>query len=72
MGYRLGKGIVKLNDDREFPFSVRGLKVAETGARDMDVEGEVYNLHHAPDFAGDFYGASAGLVLVKGKGDIVM
>ena len=55
-GYRWGNGILELNDGREFPFTVRGLKKAETGARVMDVEGEVYNLRLAADFAGDYYG----------------
>jgi len=34
VGYRWRKGILKLNDGQEFPFTVRGLKVVETGARD--------------------------------------
>ncbi len=72
VGYRWGKGVLKLNDGREFPFSARGLKVMETGVRTMEIEGEVYNLERIEDFIGHYYGASYGLVAVKGKGEIVM
>ena len=72
VGYRWGKGVLTLNDGREFPFTVRGLKVMETGVRAMEIEGEVYNLERIEDFIGHYYGASMGLVPVKGKGEIVM
>jgi len=72
VGYRWGKGVLKLNDGREFPFSARGLKVMETGVRTMDFEGAVYNLERIEDFIGNYYGASMGLVPIKGKGEIIM
>ncbi len=72
VGYRWGKGVLTLNDGREFPFTVRGLKVVETGVRVMEVEGEVYNLERIEDFIGHYYGASMGVVPIKGKGEIVM
>lgn len=72
VGYRWGKGVLTLNDGREFPFTVRGLKTVETGVREMEVEGEVYNLERLEDFVGHYYGASMGIVPVKGKGEIVM
>jgi hypothetical protein len=72
VGYRWGKGVLKLNDGREFPFSARGLKVLETGVRTMEIEGEVYNLERIEDFIGHYYGASMGIVPIKGKGEIIM
>lgn len=72
IGARWGKGVLKLDDGREFPFSVRGIKTIETGATLVDWEGEVYNLERVEDFIGHYYGYSTRLVALQGEGQLVM
>ena len=72
VGARWGEGVLTLKDGTEKPFKIFGFKALETGLASNDFEGEVYNLKNVDEFPGTWYGASGGVAIIKGKGEITM
>jgi hypothetical protein len=67
---RWGKGVLVLESGEHLRFHMVGAKALETGAAKNNFVGEVYNLNHASDFAGTYWGASTNINLgTLGKGE---
>ncbi len=72
IGFRQGKGVLKLEGGQEYKFSARGLKFGETGTRDGAITGNVYGLKSPDDFPGVYQGVVSGFLAIAGKSDIVL
>jgi hypothetical protein len=51
---------------QDYPFSVRGLSVADVGIAEIDGSGDVFNLNRVQDFSGDYVAAAAGVTVGEG------
>jgi hypothetical protein len=65
VGYTWGHGVLTINN-REYPFTVKGLSVVDVGAADIEGAGEVFNLKNVADFSGNYVSAGVGATLAGG------
>ena len=65
LGYSQGKGTL-LFQERQYPFSVSGLKVATLGVSRVNALGQVYGLQEITDFSGNYAVVEGGLTLDHG------
>jgi hypothetical protein len=70
-GYSQGTGTL-LFQEREYPFSVSGIKVATLGVSQVNALGLVYGLQEIADFAGNYAVVEGGLTLVQGGGSTLL
>ncbi|MCB1919057.1 MAG: hypothetical protein KDJ28_03620 [Candidatus Competibacteraceae bacterium] len=71
LGYSQGKGTL-LFQERQYPFSVSGLKVATLGVSRINALGQVYGLQEITDFSGNYAVVEGGLTLVHGGGSALL
>ena len=71
LGYSQGRGTLEFQD-RQYRFSVSGLKVATVGISQMSAVGQVYRLRDVADFAGQYVLAEGGLTVFQGGGPAVL
>lgn len=71
-GARWGEGVLTLDDGSQRHFNIFGFKALETDGPATDIVGEVYNLKHADDFPGAWYGARGDLANFAGPGEAVL
>jgi hypothetical protein len=67
IGYTWGDGTLHFGG-KDYPFTVRGLSVADVGIDRIDGAGDVYNLQRVEDFSGNYVAASAGATVGGGGG----
>jgi len=65
VGYTWGDGTLHYNG-QNYPFHVDGLSVVDVGISHIEGAGEVYNLHHLGDFAGNYIAAGVGATVAGG------
>ncbi|MCP5452283.1 MAG: hypothetical protein H6972_17355, partial [Gammaproteobacteria bacterium] len=65
LGYSQGQGTLVFQD-RQYRFSVSGLKVATVGISQLSAVGQVYRLRDVADFAGRYVSAEGGLTVFQG------
>jgi hypothetical protein len=67
IGYTWGHGILyNSKDQKQYPFQLSGVSVADVGAAGINAEGEVYNLTSPADLAGDYSAVTAGMTIIEG------
>ena len=71
IGATWGSGTLRF-EGKAYPFSVRGMSLANVGIATGTAVGNVYNLNKASDLAGNYVAAGAGLTLAGGVGGITM
>ena len=71
IGATWGSGTLRF-EGKTFPFSVRGLSLANVGVATATAVGNVYNLKRSSDFGGNYVAAGAGLTLAGGVGGLTM
>jgi len=71
IGATWGSGTLRF-EGKAYPFSVRGMSLANVGIATATAVGNVYNLNKASDLAGNYVAAGAGLTLAGGVGGITM
>src|SRR5271157_5576351 len=55
IGYTWGHGTLYYSkEDKQYPFKLSGISVADVGAAGLDAQGEVYNLTSPKDLAGHY------------------
>jgi hypothetical protein len=67
IGYTWGDGTLHFRG-KAYPFTVRGLSVADVGIDRIDGAGDVYNLQRVEDFSGNYVAASADATVGGGGG----
>jgi hypothetical protein len=70
-GYSQGKGTLRFQE-RQYPFSVSGIKVATLGVSQVNALGLVYGLQEVADFSGNYAIIEGGLTLVQGGGSTLL
>ncbi len=71
IGASWGSGTLRF-EGKTLRFNVSGLSVGNVGISTINAVGNVYNLKHASDLAGNYVAAGAGLTLAGGVGGITM
>ena len=67
IGYTWGHGtLYNSKDQKQYPFKLSGVSVADVGAAGINAEGEVYNLTSPADLAGNYSAVTAGLTIIEG------
>ena len=67
IGYTWGHGtFYNSKDQKQYPFKLSGVSVADVGAAGINAEGEVYNLASPADLAGNYTAVTAGLTIIEG------
>ena len=67
IGYTWGHGtLYNSKDQKQYPFKLSGVSVADVGAAGINAEGEVYNLTSPADLAGDYSAVTAGMTIIEG------
>ena len=67
VGYTWGDGILVWHHHR-YPFTVRGISVADVGYASVTGTGRVYRLHNLADFSGTYGSLEGNATLVNGIG----
>jgi len=67
VGWVWGNGQLSFNG-KDHTFKVSGLSVVDAGVSSITASGDVYNLAHLSDFAGNYTVAAAGIALGGGAG----
>lgn len=57
---------------KSYPFTVKGLSVADVGISKVTATGSVYHLKKVADFSGNYTAAAAGAAVGAGKGATAM
>ncbi|MCP5158837.1 MAG: hypothetical protein H6975_05365 [Gammaproteobacteria bacterium] len=70
-GYSYGKGTLFFQE-RQYPFSVSGIKVAMLGFSQVNALGQVYRLEEIDDFSGNYAVIEGGLTLAQGGGNTLL
>ncbi|MCB1776429.1 MAG: hypothetical protein KDI50_03230 [Candidatus Competibacteraceae bacterium] len=70
-GYSQGTGTLFFQE-RQYPFSISGIKVATLGVSQVNALGQVYGLQEIDDFPGDYAVVEGGLTLVQGGGSTLL
>src|SRR5215469_13276009 len=65
VGYAWGAGVLHFQGN-DYPFTMRGLSIADLGYGEINGTGEVYNLKNLDDFSGNYATASAGASIAAG------
>ena len=65
VGYTWGAGTLTFKG-QEYPFTVRGLNVVDSGSAEIQGTGDVYNLQRIEDFPGSYLAAGAGATASDG------
>jgi hypothetical protein len=72
IGVTWGSGVLRMGE-REFPFTLTGLSVADVGVARVTATGEVWGLgDDAAKLAGTYYGVDVGVAVGGGSGGIAM
>jgi hypothetical protein len=67
IGYAWGHGTLYYSkDQKQYPFKLSGVSVADVGGASITAEGEVYNLSNPADLNGTYSTVTAGLTVVAG------
>ena len=67
IGYTWGHGTFYYSkDQKQYPFKLSGVSVADVGAAGINAEGEVYNLTSPADLAGNYSAVTAGITIIEG------
>src|SRR6202162_2578510 len=67
IGYTWGHGtLYNSKDQKQSPFRLSGVSVADVGAAGINAEGEVYNLTSPADLAGNYSAVTAGITIIEG------
>jgi hypothetical protein len=67
IGYTWGHGtFYNSKDQKQYPFKLSGVSVADVGAAGINAEGEVYNLKSPADLAGNYSAVTAGVTIIEG------
>ena len=71
VGYTWGDGTLSFHGHR-YPFSVRGVTVADVGFSRIIGHGRVYNLHRLEDFSGTYAASTGEATLGNGIGGQIL
>lgn len=71
IGYSWGNGTLNYQG-RAYPFTVKGLSVANVGASSVQASGNVYHLAKLEDFDGNYTAVTAGATVGGGAGVAAM
>ena len=71
IGYTWGSGTLHF-DGRNYPFSVKGITVADVGYAEITGRGRVYHLNHARDFSGTYAAATGEATVGSGLGGQIL
>jgi hypothetical protein len=71
VGVSWGDGTL-IYQGKEYPFTVKGLSVADLGISKVTATGEVFHLKSVSDFSGNYVAAHAGAALGGGAGAIAL
>jgi hypothetical protein len=67
IGYTWGHGtLYNSKDQKQYPFKLSGVSIADVGGAGINAEGEVYNLTSPADLAGDYSAVTAGMTIIEG------
>jgi hypothetical protein len=67
IGYTWGHGtLYNSKDQKQYPFKLSGVSVADVGAAGINAEGEVYNMTGPADLAGNYSAVTAGVTIIEG------
>ena len=72
IGVTWGHGTLTLRDGTKKKFKIDGLSLVDLGVSSVKADGYVYGLKSVGEFAGNYYGAKAGIALGGGGGDTVL
>ena len=64
VGARWGDGTLTLSNGDSRQFSLKGAKLMEVGAAEIELTGTIYNLEKLEDFPGTYLGVGGGLTVV--------
>lgn len=67
IGYEWGSGVLHFHGHR-YPFSVKGLSVADVGVAKVRATGRVYGLHNLADFSGTYAAVTGEATIGRGEG----
>ena len=65
VGYAWGGGVLHFQG-KDYPFTMRGLSIADVGYGEINGTGDVYNLKALDDFSGNYATVSAGASVAAG------
>lgn len=71
LGFNQGNGVLTL-DGKDYPFSIKGLKLATIGVSRIDATGVVYHLSRIDDFNGRYMALEGSLTVALGGGNALM
>ena len=71
VGYTWGNGTLVYHG-HQYPFSVKGITVADVGFARITGHGRVYHLHHLRDFSGTYAAATGEATLGNGIGGQIL
>jgi hypothetical protein len=67
IGYTWGHGtLYNSKDQKQYPFKLSGVSIADVGGAGINAEGEVYNLASPADLAGNYSAVTAGMTIIEG------
>ena len=67
IGYEWGSGVLHFHGHR-YPFSVKGLSIADVGLARVQAHGRVYGLHNLADFSGTYAAVTGEATIGQGEG----
>jgi hypothetical protein len=67
IGYTWGQGtLYNSKDQKQYPFKLSGVSIADVGGAGINAEGEVYNLTSPADLSGNYSAVTAGVTIIEG------
>ena len=67
IGYSWGHGtLYNSKDQKQYPFKLSGVSIADVGGAGINAEGEVYNLTSPADLTGNYSAVTAGMTIIEG------
>jgi len=67
IGYTWGRGtLYNSKDQKQYPFKLSGVSIADVGGAGINAEGEVYNLTSPADLSGNYSAVTAGVTIIEG------
>src|SRR5271156_6912512 len=67
IGYTWGHGtLYNSKDQKQYPFKLSGVSIADVGGAGINAEGEVYNLTSPADLSGNYSAVTAGVTIIAG------
>ncbi len=67
IGYEWGSGVLRFHG-HHYPFSVKGLSIADVGLARVQAHGRVYGLHNLADFSGTYAAVTGEATVGRGEG----